>query len=246
MQAMDHIINSAAKIHYMSAGDLRCPIVFRGLNGSSAGVAAQHSQCFAAWFSSCPGLKVVSPWNSADARGLLKAAIRDENPVVVLENEIMYGQTFSLTPEEMDKDFLLDLSKLKVEREGTDVTLAGFAKMVSFSLEAAEILQRDHGISAEVLNLRSIRPLDREGIVRSVIKTNRLVTVEEGWPQSGVGAELCAVVMEEPGAFDHLDAPVERITGADIPMPYSINLERAAVPQVQNSVNAALRVCYKQ
>lgn len=242
LQAIDHIINSAAKAHYMSAGDLTCPIVFRGINGVSAGVGAQHSQCFASWYSSCPGLKVVSMWNCEDARGLLKAAIRDPDPVVVLENEMMYGVTFDVPDHVMDKDFLIPIGKAKIERPGTDVTITAFAKMVGFSLQAADILQKEHGISVEVINLRSLRPLDRDSVISSVKKTNRIVSVEEGWPQCGIGAEIAGIIMESD-AFDYLDAPMERVTGADIPMPYSISIERLAVPQVENIVRAVLKAC---
>lgn len=226
----------------MSAGDLTCPIVFRGINGVSAGVAAQHTQCFAAWYGSVPGLKVVAPWNIEDARGLLKASIRDNDPVVFLENEMMYGVTMSAPDHIMDKDFVLPLNKAKVEREGTDVTIVTFSKMVGFSLEAAEILKRDHDISVEVINLRCIRPLDRNTIISSVKKTNRVVSVEEGWPQHGVGSEIAALLMESE-AFDYLDAPMERITGADIPMPYAVSIERLAVPQVENIVRGVLKTC---
>jgi len=243
LQAIDHIINSCAKGHYMSAGDLKCPIVFRGINGVSAGVAAQHSQCFASWYASVPGLKVVTPWNIEDLRGLLKASIRDEDPVVFLENEMMYGVTMSAPDHIMDKDFLLPLNKAKVEREGTDVTITAFSKMVGFSLEAAEILKRDFDINAEVINLRVIRPLDRNTIVQSVKKTNRIVSVEEGWPQSGVGSEIAALMMESE-AFDYLDAPLERIAGADVPMPYSVSIERLAVPQVDNIIKGVLKACH--
>jgi pyruvate dehydrogenase E1 component beta subunit len=195
MQAIDQIINSAAKIHYMSAGDLSCPIVFRGLNGASAGVAAQHSQDFSAWYANCPGLKVIVPWNVEDARGLLKSAIRDNNPVVFLENEIMYGKTFPKTKEVMDMDFLVPIGKAKIEREGKDVTIVTFSRQVGESLEAAKQLEKE-GISVEVVNLRTLRPLDRDTIVKSVMKTNRLVTVEEGWPNCGIGSEICAIIME--------------------------------------------------
>lgn len=228
----------------MSAGDLSCPIVFRGINGVSAGVAAQHSQCFASWYSSVPGLKVLAPWNVEDVRGLLKASIRDNDPVVFLENEMMYGITFDAPDHVLDKDFVLPLNKAKIEKEGTDVTITAFSKMVGFSLEAAQILQKEHGINAEVINLRCIRPLDRNTIVNSVKKTNRIVNVEEGWPQCGIGAEISALMMETE-AFDYLDAPLERITGADIPMPYSITVERLAVPQVNNIVNGVLKACYR-
>lgn len=229
----------------MSAGQLNCPIVFRGINGVSAGVAAQHSQCFAAWYGSIPGLKVVAPWNVEDVRGLLKASIRDNDPVVFLENEMMYGVTFDAPDNVMDKDFVLPLNKAKVEKEGTDVTITAFSKMVGFSLEAAQILQKEHGINAEVINLRIIRPLDRDTIVKSVKKTSRIVSVEEGWPQSGVGSEIAALMMETE-AFDYLDAPLERIAGADVPMPYSLSIERQAVPQIQNIVNGVLKACYRK
>jgi len=242
LQAIDHIINSCAKAHYMSAGDLTCPIVFRGINGVSAGVAAQHSQCFASWYASVPGLKVVAPWNVEDCRGLLKASIRDNDPVIFLENEMMYGVTMNVPDYVMDKDFVLPLNKAKIEKEGTDVTIVAFSKMVGFSLEAAAILQKDYGINAEVINLRIIRPLDRNTIVESVKKTNRIVTVEEGWPQHGVGAEIAGLIMESE-AFDYLDAPLERITGADVPMPYSVSIERLAVPQVDNIIKGAIKAC---
>ncbi len=195
MQAIDQIINSAAKIHYMSAGDMKCPIVFRGLNGASAGVAAQHSQCFAAWYSSCPGLKVVAPWSAEDCRGLLKASIRDENPVVFLENEIMYGKQFPREERIMDKDFVLPIGKAKVEKEGKDVSIITFSKMVGESLEVANQLEKE-GISVEVVNLRTLRPIDRTTVLNSVKKTHRCVAVEEGWPQCGIAAEICAMIME--------------------------------------------------
>jgi len=242
LQAIDHVINSCAKGHYMSGGDLTCPIVFRGINGVSAGVGAQHSQCFSSWYSSCPGLKVVTMWNCEDARGLLKSAIRDNDPVVVLENEMMYGVSFDVPDSVMDKDFLIPIGKAKIERKGTDVTITAFAKMVGFSLEAADILQKEYGISAEVINLRTLRPLDRDAIISSVKKTNRIVNVEEGWPQCGIGSEIAAILMESD-AFDYLDAPMERITGADIPMPYAVSIERLAVPQVNNIVNGVLKAC---
>ena len=244
LQSIDHIVNSTAKTHYMSGGDLCCPIVFRGINGVCASVGAQHTQCFAAWYGSVPGLKVVSPWNVEDCRGLIKAAIRDDDPVVVLENEMMYGVEFDAPSHVMDKDFVIEIGKAKIEREGTDVTIVAHAKMVGRSLEAAEVLQKDHGISAEVINLRTIRPLDRKAVIRSVLKTNRIVSVEEGWPQHGVGSEIAAICMESE-AFDHLDAPLERITGADIPMPYSWEIEPYAVPQIENIVNATLRTTHR-
>eukprot|EP00850_Spirogloea_muscicola_P011209 SM000068S20641 [mRNA] locus=s68:500961:503853:- [translate_table: standard] len=242
MQSIDHIINSAAKSHYMSGGQLSVPIVFRGPNGAAAGVGAQHSQDFAAWYGSCPGLKVITPYSAEDARGLLKASIRDPDPVVFLENEIMYGESFPVSEEVMDPNFTLPIGKAKVEREGTDVSLVAYSKMVGFCLKAAEELSKA-GISAEVINLRSIRPLDRAAINASVRKTSRLVTVEEGWPQHGVGAEICASVVEE--SFEYLDAPVERIAGADVPMPYAANLERLAVPQIDDIVRAAKRACFR-
>jgi pyruvate dehydrogenase E1 component beta subunit len=195
MQAIDHVVNSAAKTYYMSGGKINVPIVFRGPNGAAAGVAAQHSQCFAAWYSSVPGLKVLSPYDVEDARGLLKAAIRDQNPVVFLENELMYGQSFMVSDAVLDKDFVLPIGKAKIMREGKHVTITAFSRMVGVALQAADELAKD-GIHAEVINLRTIRPLDRNAIIQSVKKTNHLVTVEEGWPTSGVGAEIAATVME--------------------------------------------------
>ncbi|XP_022855009.1 pyruvate dehydrogenase E1 component subunit beta-1, mitochondrial-like isoform X2 [Olea europaea var. sylvestris] len=242
MQAIDHIINSAAKTNYMSSGNINVPIVFRGPNGAAAGVGAQHSQCYAAWYGSCPGLKVLVPYSSEDARGLLKAAIRDPDPVVFLENELLYGEAFPVSAEVFDSGFCIPIGKAKIEREGKHVTITSFSKMVGFSLKAAEILAKD-GIDAEVINLRSIRPLDRTTINASVRKTNRLVTVEEGFPQHGVGAEICTSIVED--SFGYLDAPVERIAGADVPMPYAANLERMALPQVEDIVRAAKRACYR-
>ena len=233
MQAIDHIINSSAKTLYMSGGQLGSSIVFRGANGAASRVAAQHSQCFAAWYGQVPGLKVVSPWSGADANGLLKAAIRDPNPVVFLENELMYGATFDVPESE---DFVIPIGKAKIERAGTDVTITAFSRMVGFALEAAEKLAEE-GISAEVINLRTIRPLDTATIVNSVMKTNRIVSVEEGWPQSGIGSEIAAVMMEQ--AFDYLDAPVTRVTGEDVPMPYAANLEALALPDVDKIAAAA-------
>lgn len=195
MQAIDQIINSSAKIHYMSAGDLKCPIVFRGLNGAAAGVGAQHSQDFAAWYAHCPGLKVLTPWSAEDARGLLKAAVRDENPVIFLENEIMYGKAFPRDDKLMDMDFVLPIGKAKVEREGKDVSIITFSRMVGESLEVAAKLEKE-GISVEVVNLRTLRPLDRTTVLNSIIKTHRCVTVEEGWPFCGIGSEICAMIME--------------------------------------------------
>jgi pyruvate dehydrogenase E1 component beta subunit len=239
MQAIDQIVNSAAKQFYMTGGDITVPIVFRGPNGAAAGVAAQHSQCFAAWYSSVPGLKVVAPWSSEDSKGLMKAAIRDQNPVVVLENELLYGTPFPMSDEAQSPDFVIPIGKAKVERAGTDVSIITFSKMVGFSLEVASNLEKE-GISVEVINLRTIRPLDRDAIIETVKKTNRVVTVEEGWPQCGVGSEIIATIMESE-AFDYLDAPVERVTGADIPMPYSIPLEKLALPQLEDITTAVKR-----
>ncbi|XP_060925248.1 pyruvate dehydrogenase E1 component subunit beta, mitochondrial isoform X1 [Limanda limanda] len=234
MQAIDHVINSAAKTNYMSAGLQSVPIVFRGPNGASAGVAAQHSQCFAAWYAHCPGLKVVSPWSAEDARGLMKAAIRDDNPVVFLENELMYGVAFEMSEESQSKDFTIPIGKAKVERQGTHVTLVAHSRYVSFCLDAAAVLAKE-GIECEVVNMRTIRPMDIDTIEASVMKTNHLVTVEGGWPQFGVGAEICARVMEGP-AFNYLDAPATRVTGVDIPMPYAKILEDNSLPQIKDII----------
>jgi len=239
MQAIDHIVNSAAKTLYMSGGQMGSPIVFRGPNGAAARVGAQHSQCYASWYAHVPGLKVVAPWSAADAKGLLKAAIRDPNPVIFLENEILYGQSFPV-PDSVD--FVVPLGKAKIEREGSDVTIVAFSIMVGKALQAAEKLAED-GIEAEVVNLRSIRPLDTEAIVSSIQKTNRCVTCEEGWAFSGVGSEVVAVIMEQ--AFDYLDAPVARVAGKDVPMPYAANLEAVALPQVEDIVEAAKAACYR-
>eukprot|EP00604_Paraphysomonas_vestita_P003182 CAMPEP_0174821218 /NCGR_PEP_ID=MMETSP1107-20130205/6059_1 /TAXON_ID=36770 /ORGANISM="Paraphysomonas vestita, Strain GFlagA" /LENGTH=321 /DNA_ID=CAMNT_0016038013 /DNA_START=135 /DNA_END=1100 /DNA_ORIENTATION=+ len=244
MQAIDQVVNSAAKQYYMSGGDQNVPIVFRGPNGAAAGVAAQHSQCFAAWYSSIPGLKVIAPWSAEDCKGLLKSAIRDPNPVVFLENELLYGVPFPLSDEAQSPDFLIPIGKAKVEREGKDVTIVTFSKSVGTSLEVAKNLEAE-GISVEVINLRTIRPLDRDTIVNSVKKTSRLVTVEEGYPQCGIGAEIAATIMESE-AFDYLDAPVERVTGADIPMPYAIPLEKAALPQIDDITAAVKRTLAKK
>lgn len=241
MQAIDQIVNSAAKQLYMSAGDINVPIVFRGPNGAAAGVGAQHSQCFAAWYSSVPGLKVVAPYSADDCRGLMKAAIRDPNPVVVLEHELMYGVTQTVSAEAMDPDFTIPFGKAKTEREGTDVTLVSFSRAVGKCLDAAEALA-EQGISAEVLNLLSLRPIDRDAIIASVKKTGRLVTVEDGWHHCGIGAEVGAIVVESD-AFDYLDAPYERVTGADVPMPYAANLEAMALPQKDDIVATVQRVC---
>jgi pyruvate dehydrogenase E1 component beta subunit len=238
MQAIDHIINSAAKVHYMSGGKVTCPIVFRGPNGAAAGVAAQHSQCFAAWFGSVPGLKVVSPWNSEDAKGLLKASIQDPNPVVFLENELLYGVSFPVSEAVLRDDFTIEFGKCKVEREGSDVTIVAHSKMVGHALEAAERLAKAGICSAEVINLRTISPLDIDTIVKSVKKTNRILTAEGGWASFGVGSEIAAQMMETE-AFDYLDAPLVRVTGADIPTPYASNIEKLAFPDSETIEVAA-------
>ena len=240
MQAIDHIINSAAKTLYMSGGAIQSPIVFRGPNGAAARVAAQHSQCYAAWYSHVPGLKVVSPYSAADAKGLLKSAIRDPNPVVFLENELIYGQKFDVPDTD---DWTVPIGKAKVVRAGTDVTITAFSIMVGKALEAAKMLE-EQGISAEVIDLRTIRPLDTATILDSVRKTNRLVTAEEGWGQSGVGAEIAMRVMEQ--AFDYLDAPVARVAAKDVPLPYAANLERLALPGPEDIVAAARAVTYTE
>src|SRR5471030_1311474 len=237
MQAMDQIINSAAKTLYMSGGQMGCSIVFRGPNGAASRVAAQHSQCYASWYAHVPGLRVLAPWSAADAKGLLKAAIRDPNPVIFLENEMLYGQQFDV-PE--DPDFVLPIGKAKIERAGKDVTIVAFSIMVGKALHAAEELAKQ-GIDAEVINLCCHGPLDTETIVNSVKKTNRLVSVEEGWPFAGIGSELSALMMEH--AFDYLDAPVKRVAGLDVPLPYAANLEKMALPQADTIVEAARAVC---
>ena len=240
MQAIDQIINSAAKTLYMSGGQMGCPIVFRGPNGAASRVAAQHSQCFASWYAHCPGLKVVSPWSAADAKGLLKSAIRDPNPVIFLENEVMYGQSFDVPDTD---EWLVPIGRGNIVREGSDVTITAFSIMVGKALEAAEKLS-EKGIEAEVIDLRSLRPLDIELIVNSVKKTNRLISCEEGFPFAGIGAELGMQVNEK--AFDYLDAPIMRVTGKDVPMPYAANLEALTLPQSDEIVQAALQVCYKE
>ena len=239
MQAMDQLINSAAKTLYMSGGQIGAPVVFRGPNGAAARVAAQHSQCYAAWYSHVPGLIVVAPYDAASAKGLLKAAIRDPNPVVFLENEKLYGRSFEVPELE---DFVLPLGKARIVRPGRDVTLVSFSIGVGKSLEAADALAAE-GIEAEVIDLRTLRPMDMETVAQSVRRTNRCVSVEEGWPQSGIGAEIAASIMEH--AFDDLDAPVMRVCGKDVPMPYAANLEKLALPQVEDIVAAAKAVCYR-
>lgn len=238
MQAIDHIINSAAKTYYMSGGLMGCPIVFRGPNGHAIQVAAQHSQCFASWYAHCPGLKVVAPYDAASAKGLLKAAIRDPNPVVFLEHECLYGTMFPVPKSEV----VLPLGKAAVVREGTDVTITAFAFGMTYALKAADALAEE-GISAEVIDLRTLRPFDAETILSSVRKTNRLVSVETGWGFAGIGAEITAILNEK--AFFDLDAAPIRVTGADVPMPYAKNLETLALPSVKEVVQAAKTVCYK-
>ena len=240
MQAIDQIINSAAKTLYMSGGQMGCPIVFRGPNGAASRVGAQHSQCYASWYAHCPGLKVISPYSAGDAKALLKAAIRDPNPVVFLENELLYGQSFNDVSQ--DPNYVLPIGKAVVRREGKDVTLTAFSIMVGKALEAADRLAEE-GIEAEVIDLRTLRPLDVETIIESVMKTNRIVSIEESWPFAGIGSEIAALMMEH--AFDYLDAPVLRVTGADVPMPYAANLERLALPQVESIVEAAKAACYR-
>jgi len=240
MQAIDQMINSAAKSHYMSAGRVNCPIVFRGPNGSSAGTAAQHSQCFAAWYGHCPGHKVLAPYSSEDAKGLLKSAIRDNDPVVFLEHELLYGVQFEMSEAALSEDFTLPIGKAKIEREGKDITLVSFSKCVGLCLDAAKELS-SLGIEAEVINLRTIRPMDADTIIKSVMKTNHLMTVEGGWPQFGVGAEIIARISESQ-AFNYLDAPAVRVTGADIPMPYAKSMEEAAMPQIVNIVETTKKL----
>ena len=239
MQAMDQLINSAAKTLYMSGGQMGCQIVFRGPNGAAARVAAQHSQDYSAWYSHIPGLKVIAPSTAADAKGLLKAAIRDPNPVIFLENEILYGHS---SPVPKLNDFVLPIGKAKIARPGNDVTIVSWSMGISYALKAAEELA-GAGIDAEVIDLRTLKPMDNETIIASVQKTGRAVTVEEGWQQSGVGAEIAARIMEH--AFDYLDAPVARVSGKDVPMPYAANLEKLALPSVTEIVEAAKAVCYR-
>jgi pyruvate dehydrogenase E1 component beta subunit len=239
MQAIDQIINSAAKTLYMSGGQIRCPVVFRGPNGAASRVGAQHSQDYASWYAHIPGLKVVAPYDAADAKGLLKSAIRDPNPVVFLEHEMLYGHEFDIPQSE---DWLVPLGRAKVRRVGKDVTLVAYSRMVGVALAAADLLA-EKGIEAEVIDLRSLRPLDHETVVQSVRKTHRLVTVEEGWSPMGVGAEVAARVVEL--AFDDLDAAPLRVCHADTPLPYAANLELLALPSPERVVEAALAVCYK-
>jgi pyruvate dehydrogenase E1 component beta subunit len=239
MQAIDQIINSAAKTLYMSGGQMSCPVVFRGPNGAAARVAAQHSQDYSSWYAHCPGLKVVAPYTAGDAKGLLKSAIRDPNPVIFIENEVLYGHSFEVPSE---GDHIVPIGKARIARAGEHVTITAFSLMVKYAMEAAELLAAE-GISAEVIDLRSLRPLDAETIVASVRKTNRFVSVEEGWPYAGIGSELLSVMMEQ--AFDYLDAPPVRVTGLDVPMPYAANLEKLTLPSPAKIAEAAKAVCYR-
>jgi pyruvate dehydrogenase E1 component beta subunit len=239
MQAMDQLINSAAKTRYMSGGQMSCPIVFRGPNGAAARVAAQHSQEYGSWYAHVPGLKVVAPYTAADHKGLLKAAIRDPNPVIFLEHELVYGMSMPV-PE--GGDYIVPLGKARIARPGEHVTITAYSRMVQIAMEAAEALHGE-GVSAEVIDLRTLRPLDIETVVKSVQKTNRIVSVEEGWAYSGIGAEIAAQMMEQ--AFDYLDAPVHRVTAKDVPLPYAANLERMALPQAADIVAAAKAVLYR-
>ena len=239
MQAIDHIINSAAKTNYMSGGQMRCPVVFRGPNGAASRVGAQHSQNYGPWYANVPGLVVIAPYDAADAKGLLKAAIRCEDPVVFLENELVYGRTFELP--ELD-DHVLPIGKARIMREGRDVTIVSYSIGVGLALEAAEVLAAE-GIEAEVLDLRTLRPLDREAVLTSLAKTNRLVVAEEGWPQCSISSEIMAICMEE--GFDHLDAPVLRVCDEDVPLPYAANLEKAAIIDAPRIAAAVRKVCYR-
>jgi pyruvate dehydrogenase E1 component beta subunit len=240
MQAIDQIVNSAAKTNYMSGGQVRCPIVFRGPNGAASRVGAQHSQCYAAWYGSIPGLKVIAPYSAADCKGLLKAAIRDPNPVIFLENEITYGFSFE---EEYDDDHLVEIGKARIVRQGSDITIIAFSLTVKYAIEAAEELQ-NHGISAEVIDLRTISPIDRETIIESVKKTSRCITVEEGFPFASVGSEIASILIEE--AFDYLDAPIKKLASINAPLPYAANLERLALPKAENIVAAAIELVTRQ
>ena len=240
MQAIDHIINSAAKTLYMSGGQMGCPIVFRGPNGAASRVGAQHSHDYASWYANVPGLKVIAPYDAADAKGLMKAAIRDPNPVVFLEHELIYGESFDVPDVE---DWVLPIGKAKIRREGSDVTITAHSRMVGYALQAAEILAGE-GISAEIIDLRTLRPLDTDTVVDSVKKTNRIVCAEEGWGRMGVGAEIAAVVTAE--AFDYLDAPPARVHQEDVPLPYAGNLEKLSLPGVDDIVKAARAVCYAE
>ncbi len=237
MQAIDQIINSAAKTHYMSGGQVRCPIVFRGPNGAASRVGAQHSQNFAAWYAHVPGLKVIAPYSAEDSCGLLRSAIKDPNPIIFLENELLYGNNFEV-PEVIDP---IEIGKARIVRPGKDVTITAFSIQVKLALEAAEKLA-EMGIDAEVIDLRTIKPLDSDTIINSVKKTNRLVTVEEGWFFAGVGVSIAGIIMQS--AFDYLDAPVEFVTGKDVPLPYAANLEKLALPSIEEIIEAVKRSCY--
>ncbi len=238
MQAIDQIINSAAKTNYMSGGQVKCPIVFRGPNGAAARVGAQHSQCYASWYAHVPGLKVLAPYTAYDHKGLLKASIRDPNPVIFLENEILYGHTHEV-PSDFDTDYVVPIGKANIIRKGRDVTITAFSLQVKYALDAAEILAKK-GIEAEVIDLRSLRPLDSQTIIDSVKKTSRLVAVEEGWPFAGITSEIITLVNEK--AFYNLDAAPVRVTGKDLPLPYAANLEKLALPQVEDIVESVLKI----
>ena len=239
MQAIDQIINSAAKTLYMSGGQVKCPIVFRGPNGAASRVGAQHSQCYASWYAHCPGLKVIAPFTAKDSKALLKAAIKDSNPVVFLENELLYGAS-----EEVGDDFNeeVEIGKAKIIKEGKDCTIVSFSYILKFAIEASKKLEEE-GISCEVIDLRTIKPLDSEAIINSVKKTNRLVIVEEGWGFAGIASEISAIVMEQ--AFDYLDAPVARVTAEDVPLPYASNLEKECLPTAEKIINKIKQICYK-
>lgn len=239
MQAMDHIINSAAKTRYMSGGTIAVPVVFRGPNGAAARVGAQHSQCFASWYAHVPGVKVIAPYSADDAKGLLKAAIRDPDPVVFLEHELLYGMSGEVP---VDPDVVIPIGRARLRREGRDVTIIAFSRMVAFAMEAAQSLAEE-GIDAEVIDLRTLRPLDMDAILASVRKTNRVVVAEEGWPYAGIGAEIAARIMAE--AFDDLDAPVHRVAAVDVPLPYAANLERLALPDAEQILAACRAVTYR-
>jgi pyruvate dehydrogenase E1 component beta subunit len=239
MQAIDHIINSAAKTLYMSGGQIKCPAVFRGPNGIPRRCAAQHSQCFASWYAHCPGLKVVSPYTARESGALLRSAIRDNSPVIFLEHELLYGRSFDVGCD--GPDDVLPLDKAIVMREGSDITITAFSISVSYALEAADILQEKYGISAEVINLISLRPIDRATVVESIKKTGRIINVEEGWPACGIGSEIMAIAVED--AFDYLDAEPARVCSADVPMPYSSELEKIAIPSIDEIVRLAMRAC---
>lgn len=243
MQAIDQIINSGAKTYYMSGGTQQCNVTFRGPNGAAAGVGAQHSQDYSAWYGSIPGLKVVSPYSAEDCRGLLKAAIRDPNVTIFLENEMLYGESFPVSEEVLSPDFVLPFGKAKIERAGKDITIVAHSRNVEFSLKAADILKKDYDVEAEVINLRTIKPLDMPAIISSVKKTNRIISVESGFPAFGVGSEIAAQIMESE-AFDYLDAPVGRVTGAEVPTPYAVELEDFAFPTPEVIVRAAKSVLY--